>query len=645
MREGCCFCWSSWRGLWWWLGLLFAIWGSVCRGQVNIIGIPRFDQAVELVLRNAGGQEIDATRPFGPLTVGATLVLFCETKHPTVSHLAWSRDGVEVYGAVSRFSDGLLQNELRVPVSVPADRTAEYKCRGLNLRMDPVVEKSLRVEVSEHAQVPFSAAILPANGTFKANETVTLRCLVHGSRGPAIITWWREERLLNESTVSATPGITVRNGVTATESNLTFKVTTADHGVPIYCRAVSALSQLHENTTAEAVLRLDIYYHPIASIPKNETITVKENGPVSIVCALRSFPPVDRVRWYRSDKLVFEDRMKTTTTASPSNSSDTGSSSTAAKTDLQTNSLRILQMSRSDVGLYSCEAHNSAGWSARSNSVEVKVQYKAGMANPAKTAKQQATTEIHAAEGEKLTMTCAVADLGNPPATQFVWRKEGAYLSRSQTYTINQVQEKHFGSYTCAPWNGSGEGDAAAINLTKKEEAVLQASETTVLMIASILGVVGGTILLAIVIWCLCLSKSCRNRNKNNHLTSTFMTGTYPPHGLPPLLPRPHLITTNNSSHHQQHHHQSSTLSRENNPPPRPCSQLQKQQQISSSSSAQVSPGSGASSGFMFGNSYSHNNNNPATTCSAARPNYYPSWYSQRTERTNSYLGRNYNKY
>ena len=46
------------------------------------------------------------------------------------------------------------------------------------------------------------------------------------------------------------------------------------------------------------------------------------------------------------------------------------------------------------------------------------------------------------------------------------------------------------------------------------EEAVFQTPESTVLMVASVMGVLGGTILLGIVIWCLCMSKICRRKNQ-----------------------------------------------------------------------------------------------------------------------------------
>lgn len=64
------------------------------------------------------------------------LILYCR-----------SRDGIEFFGSVSRFSDGLLQNELKLMLS-PADRYAEYKCRGLNLRFDPVVEKTVHLDIA-----------------------------------------------------------------------------------------------------------------------------------------------------------------------------------------------------------------------------------------------------------------------------------------------------------------------------------------------------------------------------------------------------------------------------------------------------------------------------------------------------------------
>ncbi|GAU88582.1 hypothetical protein RvY_01258-2 [Ramazzottius varieornatus] len=480
------------------------------RSQVNIIGMPRSELNVDLTIKNGSGSEIDTRRPLGPYPVGTTLTIFCETKHPVISHLAWSRDGIEYYGTVSRFSDGLLQNELKLTIS-PADKSSEYKCRGLNLRYDPVVEKSVRLEIRDQAQVSFSASILPLNGTFKANDTVSLRCLAQGSRGPAIITWWKDNRLMNETNVSATPGITVRNGITNTESYLTFKAATTDDGVTIFCRAMSALSQMNENATAEATLKLEIYYLPYAHITRNDTIFSKENGPINIPCSIRAHPSVDKVRWYRNDKLIYEDKMKNPLTPPSANDSITTTTSIPSFSDLQTNALRILQVSRGDVGMYSCEAHNSAGWGPRSNQVEVKVQYKPG---PAKTAKQQTSTEVHAAEGEKVTLTCSVADPGNPPSFTFIWRKEGAFLSRGHVHTINSVHDKHFGLYTCAPYNGAGEGDAASINLTRKvEEPVLQSAESNLLIGASVTGIVAGTILLAIVIWCLCSSKTCR-RNK-----------------------------------------------------------------------------------------------------------------------------------
>ena len=127
----------------------------------------------------------------------------------------------------------MLQNELKLTIS-PADKSSEYKCRGLNLRYDPIVEKNVRLEIAgefqwpynkvnepdhiiyssafyseDQAQVPFYAIIVPTNGTFKANESITIRCVAQGSRGPAIVTWWKGNHLLNESSVSATPGTSI----------------------------------------------------------------------------------------------------------------------------------------------------------------------------------------------------------------------------------------------------------------------------------------------------------------------------------------------------------------------------------------------------------------------------------------------------
>ena len=116
---------------------------------------------------------------------------------------------------------------------------------------------------------------------------------------------------------------------------------------------------------------------PITNIAKNETIFSKENGPISISCTVRAFPPADKVRWYRNEKMIFEDRMKMT---SPGANETKNGESLAVKNEVQTNALRILQMSRGDVGSYSCEAHNSAGWSTRSNSVDVKIPCKLFMA-------------------------------------------------------------------------------------------------------------------------------------------------------------------------------------------------------------------------------------------------------------------------
>ena len=53
-------------------------------------------------------------------------------------------------------------------------------------------------------------------------------------------------------------GIMIRNGVTSTESSLTFKTALNDSALPIFCRAISALSQLADNITAEDSIKLDI---------------------------------------------------------------------------------------------------------------------------------------------------------------------------------------------------------------------------------------------------------------------------------------------------------------------------------------------------------------------------------------------------
>ena len=113
---------------------------------------------------------------------------------------------------------------------------------------------------------------------------------------------------------------------------------------------------------------------PQAHITRNETIFSKENGPMNIPCSVKAHPPVDKVRWYRNDKLVFEDKMKNPPENIPGNDSVPTATAAAVANDLQINALRLLQVSRGDIGLYSCEAHNNAGWGPRSNQIDVKVQ-------------------------------------------------------------------------------------------------------------------------------------------------------------------------------------------------------------------------------------------------------------------------------
>lgn len=113
---------------------------------------------------------------------------------------------------------------------------------------------------------------------------------------------------------------------------------------------------------------------PVTHIGKNDTIFSKENGPINIPCSLKSNPPADRVRWYRNDKLIYEDRIKLSPLVNDTVNTANGVPQSGA--DVQTNALRILQVSRNDIGLYGCEAHNIIGWGNRSNTVDVKVQCK-----------------------------------------------------------------------------------------------------------------------------------------------------------------------------------------------------------------------------------------------------------------------------
>ncbi|KOB76004.1 Uncharacterized protein OBRU01_02781, partial [Operophtera brumata] len=232
----------------------------------------------------------------------------------------------------------ILKNDGKVIISKISIGGAErswlntsIRCQATNTNLLSPHERMARVEMRLR---PTSVAITNKPGQMSADVEMTIVCVSHGSRPPAQITWFRENRKFTRGKH------TEFTNETTTVSRLHMLPQPEDDGAVIRCRADNPVLRI----ALEDSFRMN---RPVLTMALGSTLNandIKEGDDVYFECNIKANPRENRISWYHNDQQV--------------------SQNMSSGVFISTKSLVLQRVTKQDGGLYTCRAANDMGESS-----------------------------------------------------------------------------------------------------------------------------------------------------------------------------------------------------------------------------------------------------------------------------------------
>ncbi|XP_047509251.1 synaptogenesis protein syg-2-like isoform X1 [Pieris napi] len=337
----------------------------------------------QLILYDKSGRDVSGV--VGPLEEGNELVLVCEVRggrpSPTV---IWLIDGVPAPQYIGEKSDShVVVNKLELPHIKRSHLNTTFKCRASNTNLVSPQEKTVRLEMNLR---PTLVQIAKKPATLSAERHVSLSCVAEGSRPPAQLTWFKDNRKFTRGKV------TEAVNDTWVSSTIQFTPLPEDDGVQVKCQADNSALP---GQSIEDSFKLDVVYPPVVSLSLGSTLNpdeIKEGDDVYFECSVRANPKEHRITWYHNNKPVGHNVL--------------------LGVIVSTKSLVLQKVTRDHTGDYSCRASNSLGETA-SQTTHLSIQF-------APVCTHTSPQVLGAQMEETLRVSCSVT--ANPPDVTFFWQ-------------------------------------------------------------------------------------------------------------------------------------------------------------------------------------------------------------------------------
>ncbi|KPJ18124.1 Nephrin [Papilio machaon] len=384
----------------------------------------------QLILYDKSGRDVSGV--VGPLEEGNELVLICEVRGgrpaPTV---IWLIDGTPATQYIGEKTDThVVVNRLELPHIKRTHLNTTFKCRASNTNLVSPQEKMVRLEMNLK---PTFVEILNKPTTLSSEKYVSLLCVSEGSRPPAQLTWYKNNRKFKRGKVI--------EGANETwvSSNLQFMPMPEDDGLYLKCQADNSAMP---GQSIEDAFKLDVVYPPVVSLSLGSTLNphdIKEGDDVYFECSVRANPREHRITWYHNDKAVLHNVI--------------------AGVIVSTKSLALQKVSRDHGGDYSCRATNALGETA-SQTTHLSIQY-------APVCALSSPQVLGAQLDETLRVRCSVK--ANPPDVTFFWQfnnsgesldvapaKFGITNGSTSELSYKPQSERDYGTLSCRGSNSVG---------------------------------------------------------------------------------------------------------------------------------------------------------------------------------------------
>ncbi|XKL66508.1 hypothetical protein PGB90_009928 [Kerria lacca] len=297
----------------------------------------------QIILYDTSGRELQNT--VGPFYEGDDLILICEVRGgKPVPQLMWTLNENIVQNQTKLVESNVVVSKLQIYNLTRQNYDNTCECIASNSKL--IVPTKRNIQLKLHLK-PLHVTIVKKYREMIVNQIYTLKCESAGSRPTPLITWWKNNELLN---ITKTYENTTKD---VTTNIINFVAKSHDNNFTVKCQA---LNPKIVGSNIEDTMVLNIVYPPMVFLElgnKLDSDDIKEGDDVYFECKNHANPLPHKIIWYRNNIRIFQN--------------------ISSGIILSSYSLVLQSIRKSHSGSYTCEVTNRLGETV-SNSVILRIK-------------------------------------------------------------------------------------------------------------------------------------------------------------------------------------------------------------------------------------------------------------------------------
>ncbi|CAG9768077.1 unnamed protein product [Ceutorhynchus assimilis] len=446
-----------------------------CHEVVQIVNLTTLVKPEVVRIIGLDGVKMTNGSILGPKEEGDEVDLVCEAgSGKPIPRVSWYNGSTLISRAqytTNDLGDGLGTGTSKLQLTLSrGDLNARFECRVESEALDGPIVSWVTADV--HVKPTFMQLSGVTNHVVQGSN-VMLICDVLGARPAATIRWSNGSvAITDENLVHTSPEdnsrlttevkYNERDGTFNTKSTLVFQASHYENGVKIHCYAENEVTKHKGEPEGHKVLILEVRYPPVVLVrPKfitvNESTALAPTNGTLLICSYKANPQeLKGAFWSKDDKnLTLTDKKK------------------YSGGTIENPPLIIYNVTRDDMGEYSCWLKNEVGMEQSEDTINLNVQYP-----PDVEVLMEPVIPVKAQDKTNVLLQCNVTS-GNPSNLSKVrWFLDGELMKEFPecNYTasddsggpfcgldpsilsLERVDETFAGNYTCQGENVAGWG-------------------------------------------------------------------------------------------------------------------------------------------------------------------------------------------
>ncbi|XP_049818622.1 hemicentin-1 isoform X3 [Aethina tumida] len=401
-----------------------------------------------------------------PKDEGTEVDLICEAiGGKPIPKVTWYNGTTEITRAAYTAIDdgngvGTGTSKLQLTLS-RGDLNARFECKVESPALESPITTWIMVDVNVR---PTKVSLSGVNNHVVQGTNVLLYCDVYGARPAATVRWTNESTPITNETLKETSAeynkdlamISTRvdqehDGTFTTKSSLTFKASQWENSRLFHCYAENEVLKRRNEPELHELISMDVRYPPVVSVSpsyivENETTGLSVRKNVLLKCKYFANPQeLKGVVWSKDGKnMSLSDPEK------------------YAGGNIENPPLVIYNVSREDMGNYTCSLRNEVGSEQSPDSIFLNVQYP-----PDVNVIMEPSLPIKSVEKTNVMLECNVTS-GNPSSLLKVrWFLDGDLMKEFPECNYTSYDENGVGEGSGGPFCGL---DPSILSLERVDE-------------------------------------------------------------------------------------------------------------------------------------------------------------------------------